>query len=154
MEEIPSAMSDQQLAIKRSALPEDSMKPLQEVQQLNEQILSAAAKGDFAPFADALDDDVTVFDHIPYLFESKPPFLEYLQSAFVGAESTTYTVHQSWARALTETTVVMNAYDRLTIFAKGGGLPKVQCGRVTWVYVKKGSNWKIASAHFSPLPSE
>ena len=89
-----------------------------------------------------------------YLFEGKRPFLEYLQSAFVGAESTTYTVHQSWTRAITETAVVMNAYDRLTIFAKGGGVPKVQCDRVTWLYVKKGSNWKIASAHFSPLLSE
>jgi ketosteroid isomerase-like protein len=33
-------------------------------------------------------------------------------------------------------------------------MARVQCGRATWVYVKKGGDWKIVSAHFSPLPKE
>ncbi|MGH7221829.1 MAG: YybH family protein [Gemmataceae bacterium] len=130
------------------------MSPKEEVQRVNEQVLSAAAKGDFAPFVNALDDDLEVFDHVPYLFEGKGRFLEYLQSAVAGAESTTFTFHQSSYRAVSDTTVVVNAYDRLTSVLKGGGLPKVQCGRSTWVYVRKGKDWKIVSAHFSPLPKE
>jgi ketosteroid isomerase-like protein len=125
-----------------------------EVQQLNEQVLSAAARGDFAPFVNVLDDDVEVFDHVAYLFEGKGRFLDYLQSAVAGAESTTYVFHQSSYRAVTDTAVVVNAYDRLATVAKGGGLPKVQCGRATWVYARKGKDWKIVSAHFSPLPKE
>lgn len=130
------------------------MSPKEEVQRVNEQVLSAAAKGDFAPFINVLDDDLEVFDHVPYLFEGKGRFLEYLQSTVVGAESTTFTFHQSSYRAVSDTTVVVNAYDRLTTVLKSGGLPKVQCGRSTWVYVRKGRDWKIVSAHFSPLPKE
>jgi ketosteroid isomerase-like protein len=126
------------------------MSPKEEVQQLNEQVLAAATKGDFAPFANALDDDVEVFDHVPYLFEGKGRFLEYLQSAVAGTESVTFTFHQSSYRAVSDSTVVVNAYDRLTTVPKGGRLVQVQ----TWVYVKKGRDWKIVSAHFSPLPKE
>lgn len=130
------------------------MSPKEEVQRINEQVLSAAAQGDFAPFVNVLDDDLEVFDHVPYLFEGKGSFLEYLQSVVAGAESTTFTFHQSSYRAVSETTVVVNAYDRLTTVPKGGGLARVQCGRSTWVYVRKGKDWKIVSAHFSPLPKE
>jgi ketosteroid isomerase-like protein len=130
------------------------MSSKEEVQRLNQQIIAAAAKGDFAPFVVALDDDVEVFDHVAYLFEGKASFLAYLQSVVGAAESTTYTFHQSSCRAITDSTAVVNAYDRLATFPKGGGMPKVQCGRVTWVYARKGADWKIVSAHFSPSPTE
>jgi ketosteroid isomerase-like protein len=130
------------------------MLPTEEVQQINQQVLSGAAKGDFGPFAKLLDDDVEVFDHVAYLFENKASFLEYLQSAVAGAESTTYTFHQSSYRAVTDTAVIVNAYDRLSTIPKGGGPINVQCGRATWVYAKKDKDWRIVSAHFSPLPKE
>jgi uncharacterized protein (TIGR02246 family) len=130
------------------------MSAIEEVRRVNEQVLAAASKGDFAPFVNVLADDVEVFDHVAYLFEGKGRFLEYLQSVVAGAESTTFTFHQSSCRAVTDTTAVVNGYDRLATFAKGGGMPKVQCGRTTWVYVKRGNDWKIVSAHFSPLPTE
>jgi|SRR5690242_2315351 ketosteroid isomerase-like protein len=130
------------------------MLPTEEVQQINNQVLSAAAKGDFGEFVKVLDDDVQVFDHVAYLFEDKASFLEYLQSAVAGMESTTYTFHQSSYRPATDTTVIVNAYDRLSSTPKGGGPAKVQCGRATWVYAKKGRDWRIVSAHFSPLPKE
>jgi len=130
------------------------MSAKEEIQQVNEQIIAAAAKGDFAPFVTALDDSVEVFDHVAYLFEGKASFLNYLQGVTAGAEATTFTFHQSSLRAITDTAAVVNGYDRLSTFPKGGGLPKVQCGRTTWVYAKKGNDWKIVSAHFSPLPAE
>jgi ketosteroid isomerase-like protein len=130
------------------------MSAKEEVQRINEQIIAAATKGDFAGFVTTLDDEVEVFDHVAYLFEGKARFLEYLQSAVAGYESTTYTLHQASYRAISDTAAVVNAYDRLSTFPKGGGAPKVQCGRVTWVYAKKGADWKIVSAHFSPLPIE
>jgi ketosteroid isomerase-like protein len=130
------------------------MSSTEEVRQINHQVLSAAAKGDFGPLVNILDDDVEVFDHVAYLFEDKATFLEYLQAAVAGAESTTYTFHQSSYRAVTDTAVIVNAYDRLSSISKGGGPVKVQCGRATWVYARKGKDWKIVSAHFSPLPKE
>jgi hypothetical protein len=43
------------------------MSPKEEEQRVNEQVLSAAARGDFTPFVNVLDDDVEVFDHVAYL---------------------------------------------------------------------------------------
>ena len=100
----------------------------------------------------ALDDGVEVFDHIAYLFDGKASFLEYLQSVVARAESMTYAFHQYSCRAITDTTAVVNAYDRLATFPRGGGQPKIQCGRATWVYVKRGREWSIVNVHFSPLP--
>jgi hypothetical protein len=70
------------------------MSPEEEVGQINRQVISATAKGNFTPFATALNDGVEVFDHVAYLFEGKASFLEYLQSVVVGAETTTYPLHQ------------------------------------------------------------
>lgn len=129
------------------------MSPKEEVQQVNDRILAAAAKGDFAPFVNALADDAEIFDHAAYLFEGKASFLGHLQASAAGTESMTYAFHQSSCRAVSDTAAVVNAYDRLTTVPKGGQF-KVQCGRATWVYAKKGNDWKIVSAHFSPLPKE
>jgi len=128
------------------------MSAIEEVQRVCEQIVTAAAKGDFAPFANALDDDLEVFDHVPYLFDSKASFMNYFQSAFAGAEKVTYDLHQPSIRAINDTMAVVNAYDRIATFPKGGGTPIVQSGRTTMVLTKRGSQWKIVSAHFSPLP--
>lgn len=130
------------------------MSAQEEVQRATEQIISAAARGDFGAFVAALDDDLEVFDTVPYRFDNKNSFLEFLQSAMGGAESTTFAFHQPSYRAVTDTAAVVNAYDRVTTTPKGGGAPKVLYGRTTLVLAKRGSQWKIVSAHFSALPKE
>jgi ketosteroid isomerase-like protein len=127
---------------------------MEEVRQINQQGLSAAAKGDFGGFINVLDDGVEVFDHVAYLYEDKTAFLDYLKTAVAGAELTTYAFHQSSYRAVTDTGVVVNAYDRLSSLPKGGGPAEVQCGRATWVSAKKGKEWRVVSAHFSPLSND
>jgi ketosteroid isomerase-like protein len=128
-----------------------SMSALEDVRRIAERIAAASAKGDFAPFIAALDDDLEVFDHVPYRFERKGEFLDYLGSVMGGAESMTFAFHQPSCRAFNEDTAIVNAYDRAATVPKGGGAPNVACGRTTLVFVKKGADWKIVSAHFSPL---
>ena len=131
------------------------MSAREEIKRATDQIMAAATKGDFGPFIIALDDEVEIFsEDVPYRFDSKGSFLEFLQSAAAGAESTTISFHQPSYRAISETTGVINSYHRLAARPKGGGAPRVQCGRTTWVLAKRGSQWKIVSAHFSPLPRE
>ena len=126
-----------------------------EIERATDQIIAAATKGDFGPFIAALDDEVEIFsEDVPYRFDSKESYLEFLQSAVSGAESTTVSFHQPSYRAISETTGVLNSYHRLAATPKGGGAPRVQCGRTTWVLAKRGSQWKIVSVHFSPLPKE
>jgi ketosteroid isomerase-like protein len=131
-----------------------AMSALEDVRRITERIAAASMKGDFAPFIAALDDDLEVFDHIPYRFERKDEFLDYLGSVMGGAESMTFAFHQPSCRVFNEDTAVLNAYDRAATVAKGGGAPNVGCGRTTLVFVKKGADWKIVSAHFSPIAKE
>ena len=125
----------------------------EEVLQLTERVIGASAKGDLAPFAAALDDDLEVFDHVAFRFEDKASFLGYLQSSMGGTESFTFALHQPTCRAFNDDAAVVNAYDHAMTVPKGGGVPVVLCGRTTLVYVKKGGDWKIVSAHFSRLPN-
>jgi ketosteroid isomerase-like protein len=127
---------------------------LEDVRRIAERIATASAAGDFAPFIAALDDDLEVFDHVPYRFERKAEFLDYLGSVMGGAESMTFAFHQPSCRVFNDDTAVLNAYDRAATVPKGGGAPSVACGRTTLMFVRKGGDWKIVSAHFSPLPKE
>jgi hypothetical protein len=52
--------------------------------------IAVAAKGDFTPFVAALDDDLEVFDHVPYRFDNKSSFLEFIQRGMAGAESANF----------------------------------------------------------------
>lgn len=123
-----------------------------EIQTIMEQALSAINKGDPVPFFNLFDDDLEVFDHAPYRFDSKPSFVAYIQSLLVGAEAATNVFHQPSYRTFNENTGIVNTYDILTVMPKGGGAPQVQANRSTYVFVKKGAQWKVISAHFSPLP--
>jgi uncharacterized protein (TIGR02246 family) len=125
----------------------------EEIQAITEQALAAFNKGDVVPFLNLLDDDIEAFDHAPYRFDNKPSFVAYLQSLLVGAEAASIRFHQPSYRAFNDHTGIVNTYDTFTVVAKGGGAPQVQNNRTTYVYVKKGGQWKIVSAHFSPLPS-
>jgi ketosteroid isomerase-like protein len=130
-----------------------TMSAQEDIRRVVERIATASAKGDFAPFIAALDDDVEVFDHVAYRFERKGEFLDYLGSV-MGGESTTFAFHQPSCRVFNDDAAIVNAYDRLAMTPKGGGAPQVACGRTTLVFVKKGADWKIVGAHFSPLPKE
>ena len=130
------------------------MSALEHVRQSIERIAMASAKGDFAPFIAALDDDLEVFDHVAYRFEDKGSFMSYLQSVTRGAESFTFDFHQPSIRTFNDDTAIVNSYDRAATFPKGGGAPVVLCGRTTLIFVKRSGGWKIVGAHFSPLPKE
>ena len=73
-----------------------------EIDALAQRFADAFSKGDVEAVVGMLADDVEIFDHVPYRFDDKTQFGEYLAGA-VGA------------------------------FASSG-------------------EWKIVSAHFSPLP--
>ena len=130
------------------------MSAQEDVRRVIEQMMSAAAQGDFGHFFAALDDDLEVFDSAAYRFDNKNSFLEFLQTTMPGAESTTFAFHQPSCRAVTDTAAIVNAYDRVTTTPNDGGVPKLLFGRTTLVLVKRDSQWKIVSAHFSALAKE
>ena len=101
--------------------------------------------------AEMLDEDLEVFDHVPYRFDNKKQFVDFLQGAVQGLASSSFGFRQLSCRVFNDNAGVANAYDTFTGVTKDG---KVQIlhGRTTLVFVKRGTQWKIVSCHFSPLP--
>ena len=106
---------------------------------------------DVAAVAELLDEDLEVFDTVPYRFDTKQQFVNFLQGAASGLASSSFGFRQLSCRVFNDTSGIANAYDSFTGVTKAGQVQSVH-GRTTLVFVKRGSQWKIVSAHFSHLP--
>ena len=106
---------------------------------------------DVAAVAELLEEDLEVFDTVPYRFDNKKQFVEFLQGAASGLASSTFSFRQLSCRVFNDHTGIANAYDSFTGVTTDGQV-RIGHGRTTLVFVKRGSHWKIVSAHFSHLP--
>lgn len=122
----------------------------QELQSLANQFVEAFNKKDMATAINMLSNDLEVFDHVPYRFDNKEQFANFLNGAMSAVEVVNWGLRQSSARVFGDAGVV-NAYDTFTGVLKGGKVQTLH-GRTTLMFAKQGGQWKIVSAHFSPLP--
>jgi ketosteroid isomerase-like protein len=106
---------------------------------------------DVAAVAELLDEDLEVFDTVPYRFDNKQQFVNFLQDAASGLAASSFGFRQLSCRVFNDTSGIANAYDSFTGVTKAGQV-RIVHGRTTLVFVKRGSQWKIVSAHFSHLP--
>ena len=123
----------------------------EEIEAITKQWLNAFSRMDAQPFLNALADDLEVFDTVPYRFDDKTSFVEFLHAAMSGLESGTFVFRQPSYRVFNDNVGIVNAYDVFNAVAKNGTVT-TNYGRTTLVYVKLGGQWKIVSAHFSALP--
>jgi len=130
------------------------MSAQQEIHTLAQQFVEAFNRKDLKAALDMLSEDLEVFDHVPYRFDNKAQFATFLAGAVEGIASMNFGFRQPSCRVFNDNTGIVNAYDVFTMVPKGGGAPTTLYGRTTLVYVKKGGQWKIVSAHFSRLPKE
>jgi uncharacterized protein (TIGR02246 family) len=124
---------------------------VQELQTLAQQFCDAFNRLDVQAALDMLSDDLEVFDHVPYRFDNKKQFADFLVGAMQGIASSNFGFRQLSARVFNDDAGVVNAYDTFTGTTKDGRVQTIH-GRTTLVFVKHGGQWKIVSAHFSPLP--
>ena len=122
-----------------------------EIQTLAQRFADAFDKRDIKTVLEMLSEDVEVFDHVPYRFDGRPPFAKYLNEAVEGIASMSFGFRQLSSRVFNENTGIVNAYDTFTGVTKDGKVQTLH-GRTTLVFVKQSGQWKIVSAHFSPLP--
>jgi ketosteroid isomerase-like protein len=59
--------------------------------------------------AEMLDEDLEVFDHVPYRFDSKKQFMNFLQGAVSGLASSSFGFRQLSCRVFNDTTGIANA---------------------------------------------
>ncbi len=124
---------------------------VQEIEALAQQFCDAFNKKDLKKVLDMLSDDLEVFDHVPYRFDNKEQFAQFLAGAVESIASMNFGFRQPSSRVFNDNTGIVNAYDTFTGVTKEGKVQTIH-GRTTLVFVKQGGQWKIVSAHFSPLP--
>ena len=108
---------------------------------MSAQEIEAAARGFFDAFAkldvqgaiDMLSDDLEVIDHVPYRFDSKPEFADFLRGAMKGIASASAGLRQLSCRAIGDSAGVANAYDSFTAVSKDGNMQTLN-GRTTLVF--------------------
>ena len=125
---------------------------VQEIEALTTEFFDAFNHNDMAAAVNMLSDDLEVIDHVPYRFEGKQQFVDFLAGAMTGIESGTFGCRQLSCRVFNDNGAVANTYDTFSGVGKDGK-PINTHGRTTLVFAKEGGQWKIVSCHFSPLPS-
>jgi len=123
----------------------------QELHTLAQQFVDAFNKKDLKAALNMLSDDLEVFDHVPYRFDNKEQFATFLVGAMEGVASMNFGFRQPSCRVFNDNAGVVNAYDTFTGVTKDGKVQTIH-GRTTLVFAKQSGQWKIVSAHFSPLP--
>jgi len=124
---------------------------VQQIEAAAQAFGDAFTRLDIPAAAELLDDDLEVFDHVPYRFDNKKQFVNFLQGAVKGLASSDFSFRQLSCRMFNENTGIANAYDTFTGVTKDGTVQTLH-GRTTLVFIKRGTQWKIVSCHFSPLP--
>jgi uncharacterized protein (TIGR02246 family) len=124
---------------------------VKEIQTLAQQFAEAFNTMDVKTALDMLADDLEVIDHVPYRFDDKATFAKFLTAGCAGLASMSFGFRQPSCRVFNDTTGIVNAYDTFTGVTKDGKAQTLH-GRTTLVFVKQAGQWKIVSAHFSPMP--
>jgi ketosteroid isomerase-like protein len=124
---------------------------VQQIEAAAQAFADAFNRLDIPAVAEMLDEDLEVFDHVPYRFDNKQQFVNFLQGAVQGLASSNFGFRQLSCRVFNDNTGIANAYDTVTGVTKDGKVQTLH-GRTTLVFVKRGTQWKIVSCHFSPLP--
>ena len=122
------------------------------IEALANEFFAAFARNDTQAAVDMLSDDLEVFDHVPYRFDNKAQFVEFLHGAMAGIESASAGLRQLSCRVFNDSLAVANGYDTFSAVTKDGQAQTLN-GRTTLVFAKESGQWKIVSCHFSPLPT-
>jgi ketosteroid isomerase-like protein len=124
---------------------------VQEIQALTQRFAEAFDTKNIKAVIEMVSDDLEIIDHVPYRFDNKATFAKFLTTATEGIASMSFGFRQPSCRVFNGNTGIANAYDTFTGVTKDGKVQTLH-GRTTLVFVKEGAQWKIVSAHFSPLP--
>ncbi len=124
-----------------------------EIESAVQSLADAFNRLDLKAALDLFSENLEVFDHVPYRFDNKKQFADFLAAGFQAIGQAQFGFRQLSCRLISEGAGVANAYDTY-LGATKDGKAQILHGRTTLVFAKEGERWKIVSAHFSPLPKE
>jgi uncharacterized protein (TIGR02246 family) len=124
---------------------------VKEVEAVINELVRGFNANDIKGVASVLSENLEVFDHVPYRFDNKKQFVDFLTVAMAAFKDVQFGFRQLSCRMINEGAAVANAYDTF-MGATTDGKAQMLHGRTTLVLAKEAGQWKIVSAHFSPLP--
>ena len=124
-----------------------------EIEGVVQQLADSFNRLDVKAALNLFSDNLEVFDHVPYRFDNKKQFADFMSAGFQAITQANFGFRQLSCRMIGEGAAVANAYDTYMGATKDGKV-QVLHGRTTLVFGKEAGQWKIVSAHFSPLPKE
>src|SRR5215510_11129516 len=125
---------------------------VKEVEAVVNELVRAFNSNDTKAAAALLSENLEVFDHVPYRFDNKKQFMDFVTGAMASFKSMQFGFRQLSCRLINEGAAVANAYDTF-VGVMNDGKAQMLHGRTTLVLAKEAGQWKIVSAHFSPLPT-
>ena len=125
---------------------------VQEIESLAQNFCDAFNRMDTKAALDLMSDDIEIFDTAPYRIDGRKRFSDFLEGALHGIASMNFSFQQLSCRMIGNDAGVANAYDSFSGLTKDGNVVTAH-GRTTLVCAKQAGQWKIVSAHFSPLPT-
>jgi uncharacterized protein (TIGR02246 family) len=125
---------------------------VKEVEAVINELVRGFNANDIKSVASVLSENLEVFDHVPYRFDNKKQFVDFLTAAMAAFKDVQFGFRQLSCRMINEGAAVANAYDSFMGATKDGKAQTLY-GRTTLVLAKEAGQWKIVSAHFSPLPA-
>ena len=126
---------------------------VKEVEAVINELVRGFNANDVKGVASLLSENLEVFDHVPYRFDNKKQFVDFLTGAMASFKNVQFGFRQLSCRLINEGAAVANAYDTF-LGLTTDGKAQMMHGRTTLVLAKETGQWKIVSAHFSPLPSQ
>jgi uncharacterized protein (TIGR02246 family) len=131
---------------------EGNQMSVKEVEAVINELVRGFNANDVKGVASLLSENLEVFDHVPYRFDNKKQFVDFLTAAMAPFKDVQFGFRQLSCRLINEGAAVANAYDSF-MGATNDGKAQTLYGRTTLVLAKEAGQWKIVSAHFSPLPT-
>jgi hypothetical protein len=93
---------------------EECTMSVQEIHTLAQHFADAFTNKHIKAVLDMLAEDVEIFDHVPYRFDTKALFATYVAGAVEGLASMDFGFRQPSCRVFNDTTGIVNAYDMFT----------------------------------------
>ena len=113
---------------------------VKEIESAVQEFATAFNKLDMKAAVNMLSENLEVFDHVPYRFDNKKQFADFLTPAFAGLASAHFGFRQLSCRMINDGAAVANAYDTFMGVTKEGK-PMTLHGRTTLVF---GNNaWMV-----------
>jgi ketosteroid isomerase-like protein len=121
---------------------EGNQMSVKEVETVINELVRGFNANDVKGVASLLSENLEVFDHVPYRFDNKKQFVDFLTAAMAAFKDVQFGFRQLSCRLINEGAAVANAYDSF-MGATNDGKAQTLYGRTTLVLAKEAGQGRL-----------